>query len=257
MLPLPSGPLATILAGLLVGAALCQVAQVVTTVYLHRAAAHRALSLAPPVTLLLRTLTWVLTGIRPREWVAVHRKHHAYTDVPGDPHSPLLEGFAMVQFANVALYRRAARDRSVAGRYARDLAPDRWDRVLFDHAAIGLGLGVAALVFVFGPWVALVAALFHTVSYLFLSAAVNAVGHRFGSRVHANTSTNNQWLAWLTMGEGLHNNHHAAPTAARLSFRRGEVDPGWWVVWLLDRTGVATVRHRTLRLRPPPQRRTA
>ena len=240
-----------VLVGIVVGFALCQLGTAVTTVYLHRALSHRAVTLAPPVTWLCRALTWVVTGIRPRQWVAVHRKHHAYTDVDGDPHSPLLEGFATVQFANVALYRRVARDPDVVARYARDLPADRWDRILFDHAIPGLAVGVALLVLVLGPWAALVAASFHTVSYLLLNAAVNAVGHRYGRQPHPNTSRNSQWLAWFTVGEGLHNNHHAAPTSARLSFRRGEVDPGWWVVRLLERSKLASVRHRAPRLKRP------
>lgn len=244
-------PVRSLVVGLLVGFGLCQVAQVLTTVYLHRAASHRAVTLAPALTAVLRVLTWIFTGIQPRQWVAVHRKHHAYTDVDGDPHSPLLEGFAMVQFGNVALYRRAAKDPGLVARYARDLVPDRWDRLLFDHAWFGLGVGITMLVVVFGPAVALVASMSHAVLYLFLSAAVNAVGHRYGARSHQNTSTNNQWLAWLTMGEGLHNNHHAAPTSARLSFRRGEVDPGWWVLRSFERAGWATVRHRQPKLRQP------
>jgi stearoyl-CoA desaturase (delta-9 desaturase) len=228
---------------------LTQVANVVTTVYLHRALAHRALALSPGATWVFRVLTWVMTGIRPRQWVAVHRKHHAYTDVEGDPHSPLLLGFAAVQAGNVVLYRKALRDPDLVARYARDLVPDRWDRVLFDHAFVGLGIGITLLCVAFGPWVGLLAAGLHTVLYLGLSAAVNAVGHRFGSQPQANTSTNNQWLALLTAGEGLHNNHHAAPTAARLSLRRGEIDPGWWLVRFLGWRGWATIRHREARLR--------
>ncbi|MER3453100.1 MAG: acyl-CoA desaturase, partial [Acidimicrobiia bacterium] len=86
--------------------AVTQLAIVVTTVWLHRALSHRALAVHPAVTAVFRVVTWVTTGIRPRQWVAVHRRHHAFTDVPGDPHSPRLEGFARVQFANVMLYRR-------------------------------------------------------------------------------------------------------------------------------------------------------
>lgn len=246
----------TLLAGVVAGFVACQLGTVVTTVYLHRALSHRSLALAPGATAVFRVLTWVLTGIRPRQWVAVHRKHHASTDVEGDPHSPLLEGFAAVQLANVVLYRRAARDPDVL-RYARDLPPDRWDRALFDHALVGLTLGVGVLVVVLGPAVAAVAASFHAVSYLLVNAAVNAVGHRFGRQPHDNTARNNQWLAWLTVGEGLHNNHHAAPTSARLALARGEVDPGWWVVRLLERRGWATVRHHRARLRRPAARQAA
>src|SRR5687768_12841274 len=102
--------------------AVAQLATLVTTVYLHRALSHRALQLAPSAAMACRLLLWVTTGIRQRQWVAVHRKHHAFADVEGDPHSPIREGFAMVQFANVVLYRRALRedDGAIVGRYARD-----------------------------------------------------------------------------------------------------------------------------------------
>jgi stearoyl-CoA desaturase (delta-9 desaturase) len=198
-----------------------------------------------PLAFACRIVTWVTTGIRPRQWVAVHRRHHAFTDMPGDPHSPRLEGYATVQLGNVVLYRRAARDRVTVRRYARDLAPDRWDRVLFDHSPLGLGLGVAALYFALGGnWVlTLVAATTHTVSYLLLNSAVNAVGHTYGRRPFDGLATNSQWLAWLTAGEGLHSNHHAAPTSARLSFVRREIDPGWWVVTIGRRFRWLTVRH--------------
>src|SRR5580765_4486372 len=87
-----------------------QVATLATTVYLHRSLSHRSMTLGTGLTWALRVLLWITTGIRPRQWVAVHRKHHAYTDVPGDPHSPIIEGFAKVQFGNVALYRRVAKN---------------------------------------------------------------------------------------------------------------------------------------------------
>src|SRR5438046_499903 len=216
----------------------------VTTLWLHRTLSHRALTLAPGATAVCRVLLWLTTGIRAREWVAVHRKHHAFTDVEGDPHSPLLEGFAAVQFGNVVLYRRVARDRMAVARYARDLPADRWDRTLFDHGFVGLAIGIAVLVVLFGPWLGLLAAGVHAVSYLLLNAAVNAVGHVYGRQPNANTARNAQWLAWLTVGEGLHNNHHGAPTSARFALHPGDVDPGWWVVRFLERWGWATVRHR-------------
>jgi stearoyl-CoA desaturase (delta-9 desaturase) len=227
----------------------CQAANLVTTVWLHRALSHRALTVSKPVTAIFRVVTWVTTGIRPRQWVAVHRKHHAFTDVEGDPHSPVLLGYPRVQLGNVGLYRKAAKDEAVVARYARDLPPDRWDRVLFDHALLGLGIGIALLVVLFGWEVALVVSVVHTVAYLGLSGAVNGVGHTFGRRTYDNLARNNQWLAWLTAGEGLHNNHHAAPTSARLSHRRGEIDPGWWLVRVLAMAGAARVRHADAKVR--------
>jgi stearoyl-CoA desaturase (Delta-9 desaturase) len=231
-------PVAAVVAGILVA----QLATLATTVYLHRASAHRALKLRPPLTFAFRVITWICVGIKPREWVAVHRKHHAFTDVEGDPHSPKLLGWVRVQLTNAALYRREARNPATVGRYAKDMPPDWWDRHLFDKPVLGLGIGIGFLVVVLGPIWGLVAALVHTVSYLMSNAAVNAVGHRFGRRPYDNSAGNVGWLALITAGEGWHNNHHAAPTSARLGHRWWEVDLGWWAISLFRMLGLAKVR---------------
>jgi stearoyl-CoA desaturase (delta-9 desaturase) len=224
------------------GLALASVSLLMTTVWLHRTLSHRAITVSPGATWVFRVLIWVTTGIRPRQWAAVHRKHHAFTDVEGDPHSPLREGFAMVQFANVALYRKVAKDTDQVARYARDLPADRWDRLFFDHAMLGLGLGIALMCAVVGWKVGLIAAAVHTVSYLLLNAAINAIGHYFGTQPYGNTARNNQWLAWITGGEGLHNNHHAASTSATFALNPGEIDIGWWLIRLMVWRGWAEVR---------------
>jgi stearoyl-CoA desaturase (delta-9 desaturase) len=234
--------LGSLLAAAAIGFALSQIGTFVTTLYLHRGLSHRAITLRAPVAFACRVALWLTTGIRPRQWVAVHRKHHAYTDVEGDPHSPKLLGWRTVQLGNVGLYRTVANDDAQVARYARDLPADRWDRMLFDRAWLGLGLGIVLLCLVTSPLVGLLAAGIHTVLYLQLNAAVNAITHTFGSRPHDNGATNLQWLAWLTAGEGLHNNHHAVATSAKLSFRRGEVDPSWPAIALLRRLNLATVR---------------
>jgi stearoyl-CoA desaturase (delta-9 desaturase) len=232
------------LLGILIGLVVSQLATLVTTVYLHRGLSHRSLTFGPALTWAFRVLTWIMTGIRPRQWVAVHRKHHAHTDVEGDPHSPLLEGFAAVQLGNVGLYRKVAKDEAQVARYARDLPADRWDRLFFDHALVGLGIGIALLWIIWGPVVAVVASVVHTVAYLALNATVNAVGHVWGKQPHDNTAHNSQLLALLTSGEGLHNNHHHMATAPRLAMQRGEIDPGWWFIRAARRLRLLTVRER-------------
>jgi stearoyl-CoA desaturase (Delta-9 desaturase) len=248
----------SIFIAVLVALVVCQVATLITTVYLHRALAHRAIRLRPGLAAVCRVLLWLTTGIRPRQWVAVHRKHHAYTDVNGDPHSPVLEGFAAVQFGNVAMYRRVAKDQAQVAHWARDLPADRWDRLFFDHAIVGLGIGIGLLCLVFGWQLGLLAAGIHAVTYLLINAAVNAVGHTFGRRPHGGYAANSQWLAWLASGEGLHNNHHAAPTSARLALAKGEIDPGWWFIRMARTFGWLTIRHEHPKLiprDPMPERR--
>jgi stearoyl-CoA desaturase (delta-9 desaturase) len=226
----------------LIGLVLAEFSFFVTTVYLHRALAHRAVTLSPATLAVCRFLIWMGTGTRPRQWVAVHRKHHAFTDKEGDPHSPFMFGYPAVQFGNVGLYRKVARDPVVVARYARDLPADRWDRWLFDRALLGLAIGVLILVAVLGWELGLVAALVYAATYLLGGGAINAVGHWWGKRPYDNLATNNQWLAWLVAGEGLHNNHHEATTSARLSHFKREFDPGWWAVRLLVALRLAVVR---------------
>jgi stearoyl-CoA desaturase (Delta-9 desaturase) len=231
-----------VLLGLLIGLAVSLIANMATTVYLHRALAHRALTLRAPAAHVFRFVVWVSTGIRPRQWVAVHRKHHAFTDVDGDPHSPVLHGWVKVQMLNVVMYRREANNPTTVERYAKDLPPTRLDRVLYDHALIGLAIGVVALCLAFGWKIGLIAAFVHVNYYLGGSAAVNAIGHHFGRRPYDNNAGNLQWLAFATAGEGLHNNHHAKPTSAKLAHRWFEIDPGWWLIKSLTWLRLAKLR---------------
>lgn len=226
-----------------VGFVLTQIANVATTVYLHRTVAHRALTLSPGLERVFRVIIWLLTGIRPRQWAAVHRKHHSFTDEVDDPHSPAQLGWVRVQLTNVFLYRTVARDAAQVKKFARDLPQTTIDKYLLDHALIGLGLTTLVLVLIFGPVVGVATAVFHFVLYLSLSGAVNAIAHTFGDQPYDNSATNLQWLAWLTSGEGFHNNHHAAPTSAKFSLDSGQLDPGWWVIKAASKLGWATVRH--------------
>jgi stearoyl-CoA desaturase (delta-9 desaturase) len=237
--------LQNLLVGLLVGFLVTQVAIFATTVYLHRGLAHRALTMKPWLEGVFKTVIWLSTGMRPREWVAVHRKHHAFTDEAEDPHSPAQLGWVRVQLTNAALYRRVARDGQSVERYARDLPVTTADRLLFDRAFLGLGIGVVGLVLVLGWPAGLVASVSHVVLYLGLSGSVNSVAHTFGKRSYDTSATNLQWLALVTAGEGLHNNHHAAPTSARFSLNGHELDPAWRPIRLMERLGWLTVRHET------------
>jgi stearoyl-CoA desaturase (delta-9 desaturase) len=239
------GPLAGFhpLVGVLVGLLVTEAAIFVTTIYLHRGLAHRGLTVHPALALMCRVFIWITTGMQPREWAAVHRLHHAATDTELDPHSPAVVGFWRVQLANAALYRQVARDGVTTEKYARDLPPDRLDRWFFDRAFLGLGIGITILCLTLGWSTGLLAAGVHAIAYLGLSGAINAVGHTVGARPRENSGTNLQSLALISAGEGLHNNHHAAPTSARFSFRRTEIDLGWWVIRVLSAFRLVHVRH--------------
>ena len=225
---------------LFAAAAVTQVAVLSTTIFLHRTATHRALIIHPGLAWAFKFALWLTTGISTKEWVAVHRKHHAFTDQEGDPHSPLLEGFWAVQLGNVYYYMREVKKPDVVERYARDIDEGWWDRHVFRYGLLGLAVGTTLLCLVLGLKWGLLAAGIHAVMYVFvLSSSINGLCHHVGYKNFDNTATNLQFLALLTGGEGLHNNHHGYPRSPKFSFRRREFDPAWPIIKVLISLGLA------------------
>jgi stearoyl-CoA desaturase (delta-9 desaturase) len=215
--------------------AVTQAAVIATSVYLHRGLAHRALRLHPLADFFFRCILWISTGQNRREWVAVHRKHHAFTDKEGDPHSPLVLGFWKVQLGNVFYYVREARNPETIARWARDIKDDVWDRLMFNWGTAGAIVGVTLAMLLLGPVWGISVSIAHFVLYVFvLAPAINALGHWWGRKNFlTNSATNIRLLAWLTGGESLHNNHHAFPSSPKFSMRKFEFDPSWVVIKVL------------------------
>ncbi len=226
----------------LVALTLLQFAAVATSVYLHRGLAHRSLQLHPVTDVGFRTILWLTTGQNRREWVAVHRKHHTFTDREGDPHSPRLFGLWRVQLMNVYYYIREARNPETLRTFAPDITEDWLDRTIFAWGLSGLGVGITLLCLTFGLWTGLTAALLHAILYVFvLTPLINGLGHWHGTQNFANTAYNWRTLAWVTAGESLHNNHHAYPRAPKFSMSRFEFDPSWVVIRCLSAAGLAKI----------------
>jgi len=219
-----------------------QTAILATSMYLHRALAHRSLAVHPAVELIARIVLWLTTGQDRREWVAVHRKHHAFTDREGDPHSPRLRGFWHVQFLNAYYYTREARNPETIRRYASDIREDGLDRAVFSWGWVGVLLGTTLLCLVIGVWPGLVVAAIHALLYVFvLAPLINGLGHWRGAQTFNNTAYNSPVLAWLTAGESLHNNHHAHPRSPKFSVRPLEFDPSWLVIRALAAVGLIVI----------------
>jgi stearoyl-CoA desaturase (Delta-9 desaturase) len=224
----------SLLYAVLASALVTQVAVFSTTIYLHRCATHKALELHPAVAFVFRFAIWLTSGLSTREWVAVHRKHHAFTEVEGDPHSPHLHGFWSVQLGNVFHYVREAHNPETVDRYARDIEEDWCDRTIFRVGLLGPTIGTVGLCLILGLWWGLFAAGLHLFMYVFvLSSSINGLCHYIGYRNFDNTATNIKFVALLTGGEGLHNNHHGHPRSPKFSFRPREIDPSWPLIKLL------------------------
>lgn len=210
-----------------------QLSSFATTIYLHRCLAHRGLQLSPIVAFPMRLHLWLATGISPKEWVAVHRKHHRHTDVVGDPHSPVLEGLWHILLGNAYYYAREARHPETVATFAPDVGNGWLDRYLFRFGILGISLGVLIFVLLLGPLWGPIAFIVQAALYIFINAVINGANHAVGYQSFENTATNLRLVALFTGGEGLHNNHHAYPTSARFSLRKGEFDPSWPVLRLL------------------------
>jgi stearoyl-CoA desaturase (delta-9 desaturase) len=220
---------------------------IAVTLYFHRDQAHRSVDLHPAVRHLCRLWLWLNTGASTREWVAVHRKHHAHCEKEGDPHSPRLFGLKKVLTEGAELYRIEARMPETIEKYAKGCPNDWLENNLYHHpygSYIGITLTIVADLVLFGvPGIIMVA--LQLVNMPFLAAGViNGLAHAKGYRnFETDDASSNLWpIGVLIAGEELHNNHHAFPTSARFSMRRHEVDLGWLHLKVLAWLGLAKIR---------------
>ena len=214
------------------------------TLFLHRSQAHRGVDFHPVLNHFFRFWTWLTTSMITREWVAIHRKHHARVETEQDPHSPQTRGIGKVLREGAELYREARNDRASIEQYGKG-APDDWiERHLYTpHANLGpVVLAVVNLVLFGLPGIALWAIQMAWIPF-WAAGVVNGLGHWWGYRnfESADTSTNlTPWGVWIG-GEELHNTHHAFPSSARFSMRRWEFDIGWAAIKGLEKVGLAKV----------------
>ncbi len=221
------------------------------TLYLHRCQAHRALELHPLVTHPFRFWLWLTTGMGTKEWVAVHRKHHAFVETEGDPHSPMVHGIRKVMLEGTELYQQAARDPEVLKRYGFGTPDDFMERHVYSHRYLGIGLYLLLAVALFGP-IGITIWAFQMMWIPFIAAGViNGIGHYWGYRNYdevADTSRNIVPWGLFIVGEELHNNHHAHGSSAKFSAKWWEFDLGWFYIRVLSLLGLAKVR----KLAPKP-----
>ncbi len=199
-----------------------QVSMMAVTLYLHRDQAHRSIDLHPALRHFFRLWIWLTSGMVTREWVAIHRKHHALVEREGDPHSPKIFGLAKVLTEGSELYRAEAANAETLEKYGRG-TPDDWlERNVYARFSFaGIYAVLVADLLLFGAIGITIFAVQMLTMPVFAAGVINGLGHAKGYRNFESddTSTNLTPIAILVGGEELHNNHHAFPTSAKFSVR--------------------------------------
>jgi len=218
------------------------------TLYLHRGQAHRGITFHPVLEHFMRFWLWLTTGMITKQWVAIHRLHHRYTDTPGDPHSPQVYGIGRVLFKGAWLYNEASKDHVMVDAYGRG-TPDDWmeRNVYTPHSRLGFSILLLFNLWIFG-WIGAVIWLVQMAWIPFWAAGViNGVGHFWGYRngETRDGSRNIFPIGIVIGGECLHNNHHLDPANPKLSRKWFEFDSGWMWLSVLRLFGLATLNKKT------------
>ncbi|GKS88401.1 MULTISPECIES: fatty acid desaturase [unclassified Acidovorax] len=222
------------------------------TIFLHRAQAHRSVELGAVPSHFFRFWLWLGTGMVTREWVAIHRKHHAKCETEEDPHSPQTRGLDTVMWRGAELYRAEANNAETVRKFGHG-TPDDWvERNVYSRFAWqGVGLMLIINLVLFGGLGATVWAVQMLWIPFWAAGVVNGIGHFWGYRNFEAQDASTNLVPWGVVigGEELHNNHHTYPTAAKFSVKPYEFDIGWMYISLMRAVGWATVKKVPPKLR--------
>ena len=222
------------------------------TIFLHRAQAHRALDLGPIPSHFFRFWLWLTTGMVTKEWVAIHRKHHAKCETEEDPHSPQTRGLKKVMQEGAELYRAEAKNQETLAKYSHGVPNDWIERNLYTrYSWQGVGLMLIINMALFGAIGATIWAIQMAWIPFWAAGVVNGIGHFWGYRNFEaqDASTNISPWGIIIGGEELHNNHHTYPTSAKFSVKPFEFDIGWGYIRAFEMLGWAKVRKTAPKLR--------
>lgn len=215
------------------------------TIFLHRSQAHRALDLHPIPQHFFRFWLWIGTGMVTKQWVAIHRKHHAKCETAEDPHSPQTRGIETVFWQGAELYRAEAKNTETIARFGHG-TPDDWiERNLYSRFSWqGVGLMLILNLALFGALGATVWAVQMLWIPITAAGIINGIGHYWGYRNFEapDASTNISPIGIIIGGEELHNNHHTYPTSAKFAVKPYEFDIGWVYISLMSKIGWAKVK---------------
>ena len=215
------------------------------TLFLHRSQAHKGVQFHPILNHSMRFWLWLTTGMITKQWVAIHRKHHRFSDLPGDPHSPHVYGIWNVLFKGALLYNNASKDSTTIQQYGAG-TPDDWiERNVYSaHSRLGITLLLGINLLCFSWWGFLIWGIQMIWIPFWAAGVVNGIGHWTGYRngITKDHSRNISPIGIIIGGEELHNNHHLDPANPKLSRRWFEFDIGWMWFKLFEFLRLAKLR---------------
>jgi stearoyl-CoA desaturase (delta-9 desaturase) len=180
-----------------------------------------------------------------KQWVAIHRKHHRFSDKEGDPHSPHVFGFWKVLFKGALLYNDAAKDKDMINTYGVG-TPDDWmeQNVYSKHSRLGITMLLVVNLLCFSWWGLLIWVIQMIWIPFWAAGVVNGIGHRFGYRngETKDQSCNISPIGVIIGGEELHNNHHLNPANPKMSRRWFELDMGWLYIKFFSILGLIKIK---------------
>ena len=216
------------------------------TLFLHRSQAHKGVTFHPVVAHFMRFWLWLTTGMVTKQWVAIHRKHHRYSDEPGDPHSPHVFGIWRVFTKGAGLYHLASKDPVMVATYGQG-TPDDWieRNVYSKHSRLGITLLLLINLLCFSWWGFLVWGIQMIWIPFWAAGVINGVAHWWGYKNGTTRDHSRNISPWgiIIGGEELHNNHHLDPASPKLSRRWFEFDIGWMWICVLKLLGLASLRN--------------
>jgi stearoyl-CoA desaturase (delta-9 desaturase) len=218
---------------------------VCVTLYLHRGQAHRGIEFHPILEHFMRAWLWLTTGMVTKQWVAIHRKHHRFSDVDGDPHSPHVYGIRRVFFKGAGLYHAASKDKVMVDTYGVGTPADWLELHVYQpHSRLGIGILFLLNALIFGWWGPVIWGIQMLWIPFWAAGVINGIGHWIGYRNGETKDHSRNISPWgiVIGGEELHNNHHLAPASARLSKNWWEFDIGWMWLTVFRMLGLARLR---------------
>ncbi len=234
------------------------------TCYLHRSQTHRSIVFIGPLNIIFRFILFFFTGMITKEWVAIHRKHHATCDTPEDPHSPKYFGLKKILLEGADIYTHTARGNTELLRNYGQGTPDDWleryvlsRNYIFGKYTIGVAISLITEVVLFGIPGLVIWSLQMLVIPIIAAGFINGIAHVYGYQRYKDGEMRDDGKVFeriggalnvptygLAVGEEFHNNHHAYQDRYKFSHAWYEFDLGGTFIELLTWIGFAWVPRR-------------